>query len=224
MSDRIIKSRYVNPAPPSPNMSSEFVKADFEPEGTGNGGNISGVEADKDKVEKRMEIEREMAHREGLLEGKKEGIEIEKRRLSSTLTAFTNLIKELSESKKRILKESEEETLDLAISIAEKVIHQEVSTEKGVILSVLRAAIKNILDKDEIKIRLNPRDYACMMEVKPEILRGFDGIRNMAFEEDEAIEQGGAVIETLLGEVDARLDHQLSEIKEGLREAEGKTG
>ena len=219
MSDRIIKSRYVNPAPPRENMSSEFVKADFEPGENGNGGNISGIEAVHDEVEKRMEIERENAHREGFLKGKKEGIEIEKRRLSSTLTAFANLIKELSESKKRILKDSEEETLDLAISIAEKVIHQEVSTEKGVILSVLRAAVKNILDEDEIKIRLNPRDHACMMEVKPEILRGFDGIRNMAFEEDEAIEQGGAVIETLSGEVDARLGHQLREIRAGLQEA-----
>lgn len=219
MSDRIIKSRYVNPAPPRENMSSEFVKADFEPGGNGNGGNISGIEAVHDEVEKRMENERENAHREGFLKGKKEGLEIEKRRLSSTLTAFANLIKELSESKKRILKDSEEETLGLAISIAEKVIHQEVSMEKGVILSVLRAAVKNILDKDEIKIRLNPRDYACMMEVKPEILRGFDGIRNMAFEEDEAIEQGGAVIETLSGEVDARLGHQLREIKAGLQEA-----
>ncbi len=222
MSDRIIKSRYVNPAPPRENMSSEFVKADFEPGGNGNGGNISGIEAVHDEVEKRMEIERENAHREGFSKGKKEGLKIEKRKLSSTLTAFANLIKELSESKERILKDSEEEILNLAISIAEKVIHQEVSTEKGVILSVLRAAVKNILDKDEIKIRLNPRDYACMMEVKPEILRGFDGIRNVAFEEDEGIEQGGAVIETLSGEVDARLDHQLSEIKAGLQQEAAK--
>ncbi|MBE9547282.1 MAG: hypothetical protein IMF10_07295, partial [Proteobacteria bacterium] len=72
-------------------------------------------------------------------------------------------------------------------------------------------------DREEMKIRLNPTNYNYMMEVDPGILRSFGDIRNVAFEEDEGIEPGGAIIETLFGEVDARLDKQLDEIRDGLK-------
>jgi len=35
----------------------------------------------------------------------------------------------------------------------------------------------------------------------------------MTFVEDESIQRGGAIIETICGEVDARLDQQYNEIK-----------
>ncbi|MCX5836181.1 MAG: FliH/SctL family protein, partial [Deltaproteobacteria bacterium] len=51
------------------------------------------------------------------------------------------------------------------------------------------------------------------MEIKSDFLQHFDGIKNIVFEEDESVRRGGAIIETLFGEVDARLDQQYNEIK-----------
>lgn len=216
MSDRIIKSRDIKLVDPQESMSGEFVEMVFELEGgSDNGG--SKTDVIRVKAKKRIEIAREEAYKKGFSEGKEEGIEIEKKKLSLTLNTFTKLVEELSKLKKEILEGSEEEVLNLTISVAEKVIHQEVSTERGVILSVLKESIKNILDREEMKIRLNPKDYSYLVEVDPWIFRNFDDIKNVAFEEDEGIKQGSAIIETLFGEVDARLDQQLSEIKNGLK-------
>ena len=115
--------------------------------------------------------------------------------------------------KKQILEGSEKQILDLAFLIAGKVIHKEVSTGREVILSVLRDAMKNIQEREGIRIRLNPGDYRDIIEVKPDF---FEIYGDISIEKDEGIGQGGAMIETNSGSVDARLDKQLNKIMESL--------
>jgi len=126
------------------------------------------------------------------------------------------LMKEVGSFKEKTLEASEKQLLNLWFSIAEMVIHQEVSTEKSVIFSVLKAAFRNIVDRENIKVRLNPRDFQYMIEMKSDFINSMDGVRNVFFEEDGSISHGGAVIETSSGEVDARINEQLKEIKGGL--------
>ena len=87
-----------------------------------------------------------------------------------------------------------------------------MTTNREVIRGVLKEAIKNISDRENMKIRVHPQDFHFMLEIKSDFLQGFDGIKNIVFEEDESIMRGGAIIETLCGEVDARLDQQYNEI------------
>jgi flagellar assembly protein FliH len=115
--------------------------------------------------------------------------------------------------KKETIEKTEEQIIGLAIAIAEKIINQEVATRKEIILGVLKGALKNIAETDGMKIRINPQDFRYMMEVKKDFLQSFDGIRNVVFEEDASIKRGGAIVETMFGEVDARLESQLKEIK-----------
>jgi flagellar assembly protein FliH len=51
-----------------------------------------------------------------------------------------------------------------------------------------------------------------MMEVKKDFLQSFDGLHNVVLEEDTSIKRGGAIVETMFGEVDARLESQIKEI------------
>jgi len=67
-----------------------------------------------------------------------------------------------------------------------------------------------------MKIRLNPADFRQIMEIKEDFLQSVDGVKNVVFEEDGGIQQGGAVIETRFGEVDARLDRQIEELAASL--------
>ena len=101
----------------------------------------------------------------------------------------------------------------LAIAIAEKIVNEEVATRKEIILGVLKGALKNIAETDGMKIRINPQDFSYMMEIKKDFLESFDGVRNVVFEEDASIKRGGAIVETMFGEVDARIESQLKEIQ-----------
>jgi flagellar assembly protein FliH len=159
-------------------------------------------------------------YQKGLSEGIQQGRELEKNETVQTLQAMSVIVKEMSLLKKRTLENLEAEIVQLSLAIAEKVIHLEATTNREVIRAVLKEAIKNITDRENMKIRVHPQDFHFMIEIKNDFLQSFDGIRNMTFVEDESIQRGGAIIETLCGEVDARLDQQYDEIKAAMTASE----
>jgi flagellar biosynthesis/type III secretory pathway protein FliH len=149
------------------------------------------------EIEKHVKKVNEDFYKKGL----SDGIEFQKKEALPALTAVATIEKK------------EEQIVMLAIAIAEKIINQEVATRKEIILGVLKGALKNIAETDGMKIRINPQDFRYMMEIKKDFIQSFDGIRNVVFEEDASIKRGGAIVETMFGEVDARLESQLQEIK-----------
>jgi flagellar assembly protein FliH len=120
------------------------------------------------------------------------------------------------------LERGEARVLKLVVAVARKVIHQEVSTDRDVILGVLREAVKNVLDRDRIKVRMSPRDRERLSKLTPGLIAGFEGIRSVVLEADESIGPGGAVIETAFGEVDATVEQQLEEILKAFLESTQK--
>jgi flagellar assembly protein FliH len=153
----------------------------------------------------------------GVSEGIQKGIEIQKNENLKPLKSLVQLIVELSEAKKKTIESAEEQIIQLSLAVAEKVIHLEVTTNREVILGVLKEAIRNIVDRENMKIHIHPDDLRYIMEIKPDFIKSFDGMRNVVFEEDRSVGQGGALIETLCGEVDARLEQQYHEIETTMR-------
>jgi flagellar assembly protein FliH len=178
---------------------------------------VGKMDVDPDYIKKACA--KEIAHAEaqafkkGLADGLKKGKEQQKLEAAQTVQTLTVLIQELNDLRQNILEKAESQILELALAVAQKVIHTEVSTRREIIQGVLKDAIRSIVDRDNMKIHVHPQDFQYMMEIKADFLSSFDGVKNIVFEEDEAIRRGGAVVETLFGEVDARIDQQFNEIK-----------
>lgn len=153
------------------------------------------------------------ARQKGLSEGIREGRELQKKETLQSIEALSALIQDLSGLKEKMLEAAEEQILQLALAVAEKVIHMETTTNRNVIQNVLKAAMKSIVDRENMKIRVHPHDFQYMMEIKSDFMNNFDGIKNIVFEEDVSITRGGAILETMFGEVDARVDQQYNAIK-----------
>lgn len=152
------------------------------------------------------------AFKKGFSDGIRKGEEQQKHETAHTIDTLTSLIKELNDLKHNILENAEEQILELVLAVAQKVIHMEVATKREIVQSVLKDAIRSIVDRENMKIHVHPQDFQYMMEIKTDFLSSFDGIKNIVFEKDETIGRGGAIIETLFGEVDARIDQQFNEI------------
>jgi flagellar assembly protein FliH len=167
----------------------------------------------KEALTKKIQSAEQVSYKNGFSDGVRKGRELQITEAQQTLQAMASIVKEISQLKKSILENAEPQIIQLSLAIAERVIHLEVTTNREVIRGVLKEAIKKISDRENMKIRVHPQDYRYMLEIKSDFLHGFDGIKNIVFEEDEAILRGGAIIETLCGEVDARLDQQYDEIK-----------
>ncbi|HLA26736.1 MAG TPA: FliH/SctL family protein [Syntrophales bacterium] len=212
MSDKIIKAKDVVQVAKPLLPSLGFVRS----QPTGNNGNLSLQQeaglAELNEEKKATEEVRKEAYKQGF----SEGLQFRKNETLQAMKALTGLINEVGALKKKFYEEAEGQMLELIFSIVEKVIHREVATNKDVVLSVLKEAVKNVVDRDGMKIRMNPRDFSFMTEIKADFIREMNGAKDVVFEEDAAIMQGGAVLETLSGEVDARLEQQLKEIKTAL--------
>jgi flagellar assembly protein FliH len=116
------------------------------------------------------------------------------------------------------LKEYEQEyeklVIDTALLIAEKVIHNQIS-ESGVIKENVKESLKKVIGADNILIRLNPDDYKKIVEDKDEIV-GKDNYSSVKIEKDENIDAGGCYVESDIGNIDARIASQLTELKRKL--------
>ena len=222
LSNRVIKAQDIKLTDSKEKLQPKFIKINFqtkEKEGDIYK-NKSNVRAEI--VAKRMEIIKKEMYDKAFSEGVREGRNQEKKKLSIAIESVAKLIKDLKILKDEFFENSEKEIIDLIFLIAKKVIHREVDTSREVIVSVLRDTIKNVRDKEGVKIRLNPKDYHYIMEASPDFLGKFCDIKNTLIEEDEEIKQGGAVIETHSAEIDATLDQQLNRIKETLSSPFGK--
>ncbi len=212
LSNKIIKAQDIKLTESKEKLQPRFIKINFQTKDKSDDKDRNKIRADI--IAKRKEIQE--ACDKAFSEGLREGINQEKNKLSMAMESVAKLIKDLKISKNEFLKNSEKDIIDLIFLIAEKVVHREVSTNKDIIMHVLRDTVKNINDREGVKIRLNPKDYNYIMELWPDFLDKFCDMENTLIEEDEEIGQGGAVVETHSGEIDARLDHQLDKIKETL--------
>jgi len=94
--------------------------------------------------------------------------------------------------------------------IAEKIIKREIE-QKSIITEILEQNLSKVIGANEITIKLNPAEYKIVEKTSKEYLSSI-GISKIRFEQNESITKGGCLIETEIGNLDARIDSQLNEI------------
>jgi flagellar biosynthesis/type III secretory pathway protein FliH len=165
---------------------------------------------------KEEEIERK-AYDNGFRKGEEEGRMASEKKAASLLTALQTTLSELDGIRGRLRQQLEREVVELALHVARKVIHHEISLSGDALLCVVKEAMGHLDDPGEIAIRLNPDDLRRLRETGERLHDAFENLENIHFEEDPGITCGGCYIHTEYGEIDARLEEQLRHIEEAFR-------
>lgn len=191
-----------------------------------NGESIQSVEA-KDKslaldkiiqsrvnfLEEKIQLEKEQTYRSGFEDGK----EIMREEQEMVIQLFLNLIEELKKQREEYLKSVEKDMVRLSLEIASKVIQQKIERDEKIILKNLKHALKHLLDKGRIIIRLNPADLEIVSKHSKEI-KSAEGLKELILEEDSKVTRGGCLIYSELGHIDAQIETQLEMIGKALLE------
>ncbi len=167
----------------------------------------------------------EQAYQRGFAEGVKRGtIDNEKswheqgeKKIKSLLTSLQEVLRQLSNIRKETYQKIEQEVVDLALTIARKIICQEVTIDREIIVCVAREALAKIEDPGKIKIKMSPSDLQFINETQIHLSNMMQNIDNVTLEAGENIQSGGCILETDLGEIDARIEKQLQAIEESFR-------
>lgn len=118
----------------------------------------------------------------------------------------------LLELREKALRDSESDLLKLSVVIAEKVIAGAVEQDQGIVLRLIKTAIKGLNDQEELLIRLHPEDHQLLARTSQlELQQALSGIK-FQLKSDAAVEKGSCLLETERGTVDASFTAQLDEI------------
>ncbi len=155
----------------------------------------------------------------GTNEGEKAGFELATQKLEPLLDSLQQGLLQLKNLRQETYQRIEKEVVALALAIARKVVCREIEMDKEVVVCVAREALAKVQDPGKIKIKMNPSDLQFINETQYQLSELIADIDNVTLEAEDNIQSGGCVIETNLGEIDARIEKQLQAVEESFRTA-----
>lgn len=130
------------------------------------------------------------------------------------------LIDAIEKERHELIRATRDEVVSLALDIARKILKDEAKWNRDVVLGIVEDAIKRIVEKEHVRIRVNLEDLPVLKANRSEILSAADGIAQLEIVDDRRVGLGGAILESKSGTVDARIETQLDEIERAFKEGE----
>lgn len=141
--------------------------------------------------------------------GKEEGFQEGLNRFNDQMLLF--------EDKLKILRhELQKAVLPLVLKSAKKIIGQELQQNPEAILSIVMQSIKSVIQSKIVKLYVNKIDLEYLETHKEELKKSFEHLESFEICERNDIEQGGCVIETDRGILNATLENQYRSLERAL--------
>jgi len=150
--------------------------------------------------------------------GLTEGIRAAEDSYRVKLARLQSLSSALQEERAQFFTRVEPELVRLAIAIAEKVIGRELELRPDTVVEIVRNAMKRLRERESLRVSLNPRDVDQVKQARDDLVSAVDGVRKLEIIEDRRVD-GGCVIESPNGTLDARITTQIDEITNALTNA-----
>jgi type III secretion protein L len=113
----------------------------------------------------------------------------------------------------QILKACEQDAVNLACLVAEKIIGRDLQRDPSLVLEICATAIESVRSAKSMVLRVNPRDGAQLREKRPTLIEMIGRTVDLAIRDDSDVEPGGCIIQTEFGTVDAQLKTQFEMLK-----------
>jgi flagellar assembly protein FliH len=121
-------------------------------------------------------------------------------------------IEELSGARQRFRHEAEEDVVALALAIARRILHRELTMAPEALLGLVKAALEKIEAREVHRVRIRPEDAAMVKQ----FLEKMGLPQHVEVVSDPGLERGAAILDSSRGSLDASVETQLEEIERGL--------
>jgi flagellar biosynthesis/type III secretory pathway protein FliH len=151
------------------------------------------------------------AYQRGFQQGEIAGRETAEQAVETVMRQYADSIQEISKIKSRLYIQAEKEVVRLAVEVARKIVDREIHADRNIIQTLVRVALSRVTENTSVTMRLNPLDYKFLMEQSGGIAE--DGGRDVSLQSDNTIKQGGCLVETGCGDIDARIEEKFREVE-----------
>ena len=160
-----------------------------------------------------FDTEKKEAEAEGRAAGRETGFEEGKAEVERLVQRTQTILQRAQDKRAEILEETEQEIVSLVLLIARKVIKVISESQRNVIISNVIQALRKVKGRGNIVIRVNIADLKLSSEHIKDFINLVEGAKSVQVVEDSTVDEGGCIIETDFGEIDARISSQLAELE-----------
>lgn len=176
----------------------------------------ANAEAEAGAIVAEAEMLREQVLREAWNEGFEEGRAEAAARMERALAAVESMVEAVSVELDGLPDLLAVDTSAAALEVAARVVRAELTVNPERVVDIARAAIRRATDRERLLIHVNPVDLDMVREAAPEMAARIGGIGRLDVVDEPRVPAGGCIVETLAGDVDARLGVQLTRMLEAL--------
>ena len=139
------------------------------------------------------------------------------------LAQTTELLMKARLEQEQFLKNANRDLMDLAFKIAEKIIGKQLEIDPDSIISIVKQAMQTVRQTKQLTIRVHPDDAKRLKANEEELQEALGRQRFLDVVEDKKVQQGGCIIESEIGTVEAQLNTQLERLKKILLQPKATT-
>lgn len=182
----------------------KFEMAELVPKGT----------REKEKEEQRhdcSELQR-AAFEEGRVKGIDEGRAQCQATVDEQLNRAIQLANQIGRARVAALEERDRDVVEVALAISQKIILQQVETDKELVVRQVRQILGQLLNKNLVTLKVHPQDLAVLQPLHEALRAEFLDGNHLSIKGNEDIQPGSCLVEQVGLQLDARIQQQLETV------------
>lgn len=152
------------------------------------------------------------AFAKGFAQGERAGAEAANTRGEAMLRRLTQTLEEVTGLRAQMIRETEQQMVRLALAVARRIVHREVSLDQDLLIAIARVALDRLGESAHVTVRLNPEDYDATAKARSAQWTG----TQISVAADARVPRGGCRVESDFGMLDAGVDAQIQELAHAL--------
>ena len=150
------------------------------------------------------------SYQRGFSEGRNIGREQAAAELQPVMDRLSRSLSELASIRSRVRKAAESDLLKLAIAVARRVLHRELTLDPSSIEGLIRVALEKLESRELCRVRVHPDQEPVIRT----LLARFSAAP-VELIPDQTLQCGDVLFETAHGTLDGSIEAQLQEIERG---------
>ena len=177
------------------------------------------IEEARKKGEQEYETVKQQAYEEGFKKGEEDGFAKFQEDASEALKSLDIMTQSSFDTKKNIIDSATLDIIELVSAIADKVCH--IKFDKKVLEKITLDAIKELNDKENITIIVNPQLIENISSLAEKFKQEVANLQTIKIVEDSSVSPDGVIVETLTTRLDSRVSTRIAEITQKMLTGSG---
>lgn len=161
---------------------------------------------------------REQAYQEGLEAGREEGMRKRYEEAGTNLQSLEAILDEVSHYRDTVRFNVEKDSIRLAVLLAKKILRQELTVNKKVVLQLLAKAVQELEDKGTFRVWLSPSDHQFALAARTSLEKFLGEDQQLSLRVKGDLAPGNILIESDREVIDLTLASQFHHLDSLLRQ------